>query len=173
MSISRDYRREPVPGYKDYYVDTEGNVFSCKKHWMYKLSPGLNPDGYRTVVLCYKDADGKRKRVTKRVASLVCLTFLGPRPEGQEVRHKRDIKTDDRLSELDYGTSKQNGEDMVRNGHSTIGMRHGKCKLNDDEHEEVRLRALSGEKQATIAADYGICQSTVSYIMNGKTKPRK
>jgi len=133
------------------------------------LSTRIDTNGYRQVSL----TDNVGKRSTKRVSSLVCLTFLGPKPPGKEVRHKQDIKLDDRLKELDYGTHKQNGEDMVRNGHSAIGMRNGQCKLNDEEYEDVLRRALAGEDQGVIAADYGIDRSTVSCIKIGRIKPRK
>ena len=66
---------------------------------------------YPVVQLC---RDGKRTH--RSVHSLVALAFLGPRPEGYEVCHLDDIKTNNVLSNLRYGTPSSNHLDLVRNG---------------------------------------------------------
>jgi len=55
---------------------------------------------------------GKRRYVHQLVAE----AFIGPRPAGLVVCHGNDIKTDNRLSNLSYGTRRQNALDGVRNG---------------------------------------------------------
>lgn len=55
-------------------------------------------------------------RSTRRVHVLVAAAFLGPRPEGQEVRHLNGDETDCRLDNLAYGTSAQNKEDQKSHG---------------------------------------------------------
>jgi len=63
------------------------------------LKPSIGPCGFRTLGL---QLDGTRR--CKRVGSLVALVFLGPRPEGAEVRRLNGITTDDRPENLAYGT---------------------------------------------------------------------
>jgi hypothetical protein len=61
------------------------------------------------------------------VHDLVALTFHGPKPEGQQVRHLNDVKTDNRPENLAYGTASENGLDTVRNGHH-VGAAKTHCK---------------------------------------------
>lgn len=50
------------------------------------------------------------------VHMLVAEAFLGPRPIGQEVRHKDDDRTNPRLDNLEYGTRQDNVNDMMGRG---------------------------------------------------------
>lgn len=47
---------------------------------------------------------------------IVCKTFIGDCPDGQESRHYDGDKSNNRLSNLSWGTHKQNMEDNVRLG---------------------------------------------------------
>jgi hypothetical protein len=51
------------------------------------------------------------------VQHLVAAAFLGPRPEGQIVRHLDDDKTRNDVGNLAYGTYTDNQYDCVGNGH--------------------------------------------------------
>lgn len=53
-----------------------------------------------------------------RAHTLVMLSFVGPRPEDAEVRHLDDNKYNNHISNLQYGTSKQNAIDTVLNGNN-------------------------------------------------------
>ena len=75
------------------------------------LKPTVGKQGYCMVHLW---RDGKSK--TMMVHRLVAWTFLGPRPEGLEIRHLNDDKLDCRLVNLVYGTRRENKIDSVRNG---------------------------------------------------------
>jgi NUMOD4 motif/HNH endonuclease len=110
----------PIPGWEDWYeVSDLGRVRSLPRRLTYGgrmrqgkvLSPGMNSDGYLTVVLC-KDA----RRLTVAVHRLVALAFLGPRPPGQEVRHLDGTRTNNALPNLSYGTRSQNQIDSVQHG---------------------------------------------------------
>lgn len=58
----------------------------------------------------------KMQGVTKFTHIMVLEAFVGPRPPGMQVRHLNDIKDDNRLSNLRWGTSSENAKDRVRNG---------------------------------------------------------
>jgi HNH endonuclease/NUMOD4 motif len=45
---------------------------------------------------------------------LVTAAFIGPMPEGMQVRHLNGNKEDNRLENLVYGTAKENSEDRER-----------------------------------------------------------
>jgi hypothetical protein len=77
----------------------------------------IGPHGH---LLTDKDRKGRpvarirRRRVFVHV--LIMETFIGPCPEGQEVRHLNDVKNDNRLENLAYGTRSQNMLDLTANG---------------------------------------------------------
>lgn len=56
------------------------------------------------------------------VSTLVALAFLGPRPEGAQVLHADDNEWDNRVSNLRYGSQKENSADKLKNG-STRSLR--------------------------------------------------
>ena len=75
------------------------------------LSQSCDNKGYRTVGLSLL---GRVK--TKRVHQLVASAFIGPAPDGQEVRHGPDGVSDNSVPNLCYGTSQQNHLDRRRDG---------------------------------------------------------
>jgi hypothetical protein len=60
---------------------------------------------------------------------LVALAFLGPAPEGMEVRHLDGNKRNARLENLTYGTQAENYADRRIHGTDSSGDRHGNRKL--------------------------------------------
>lgn len=60
--------------------------------------------------------DGTNTRnICATLHSLVMLTFVGPRPMGFIIRHLDDDKTNNKLSNLRYGTYSENAIDAVKN----------------------------------------------------------
>lgn len=72
-----------------------------------------------------------RGQVTRphTVHKLVALAFIGPRPDGMEVRHRDGDALNPRLSNLAYGTSTQNAQDTIAHGNHPNG-RKTHCKRN-------------------------------------------
>lgn len=110
----------PIPGW-DYSasnlgrVRREAGVVIRKDGRTHKvsqkiLSPGV-ANGYKLVVLC---RDGVCTSL--RVHRLVMLAFEGPQIEGTDVRHLNGDRTDNRLSNLTYGTRSENEYDKVNHG---------------------------------------------------------
>ena len=95
-----------VIGWRDYQVSSEGRVRRCGCVPK-KSTPGAN--GYDVVSL---SSGGTTATFT--VHSLVAGAFLGQCPAGQEIRHRNDNRADARLTNLEWGTPKQNAEDRVR-----------------------------------------------------------
>jgi hypothetical protein len=106
----------PIPEWIGYEASDQGKIRSTSRFSRYGpephiLSPRVAGYGYPIVTL-FRDG----KRTTKAVHVLIALTFLGPRPDGQETRHLNDNKLDCRLVNLRYGTPSENQQDTVRNG---------------------------------------------------------
>ena len=106
----------PAIGYEGRYeVSSLGRVYSVRRPRVRSgviMKPTVHPYGYLYVSLY--DAAGKHKRHT--VHSLVAAAFIGPRPDGMEVLHGPNGQTDNRASQLRYGTHGDNMQDALRDG---------------------------------------------------------
>jgi hypothetical protein len=75
------------------------------------LQPTAHKSGHLRVTL---------KRVGQmeiiEVHRLVLAAFVGPKPDGMESLHWDDVPSNNRLSNLRYGTRSENKLDLVRNG---------------------------------------------------------
>ncbi len=107
----------PVPEWEDLFeVSSDGRVRSLvartcwpAKRELQQTSP--SEYGHLRVALA---RDGVTRRVF--VHRLVAAAFIGPRPEGQFVRHLNGISTDNRPENLAYGTASDNAQDSLRHG---------------------------------------------------------
>ncbi len=88
---------------------------------------------------------------------LVALTFIGPRPDGQDVRHLDGNPTNNRADNLAYGTRTENILDVYRIGKAW------RTLTTEDVHD-IRHRLDRGERGADIARAYGVSQSCISAI---------
>lgn len=119
-----------VPGYEGLYqVSNFGQVRSLDRMVNAKndskmlkkgiiLKPRINEKGYQRVHLC-KDGKGKQFRVHR----LVYEAFCGEIPSGMEVNHINEVKTDNRLENLNLLSRKDNvnwGTGMERGAKSRI-----------------------------------------------------
>lgn len=90
-----------IPGFPNYAASNLGRIKrACPGQGTRAdkmLNPALNSDGYRVVDLWH---NGLRNQC--RVACLVAMTFLGPRPEGTLVHHKDETLTNDVPTNLEY-----------------------------------------------------------------------
>lgn len=95
-----------VPGRPGYIVSNEGRAAKL-------LNTTPNNRGY----VQYKIPDGAGGSHREHLHQWVMLAFVGPPPPDRPwVLHGNDIKTDNRLSNLRYGSPSENMEDMFLNG---------------------------------------------------------
>lgn len=97
------------------------------------------------------------------VHRLVASAFLGPCPEGQEVRHLNGDATDNSAANLAYGSHVENEADKVRHG-----TRQVMCKLREETVRVIRDRIAAGETNVAIAKDYGVSDVVISNIRLGR-----
>jgi hypothetical protein len=135
-----EWRR--IPGASDYEVSDLGRVRSHRRRGApLILKPATDTGGYRGV--CISMDSGAKSRV--RVHSLVLLAFVGPRPEGMLVRHLNGESSDNRLSNLAYGTPTENNLDTVRyGGHFYAKRTH--CAEGHEFTPENTIRRASGRR---------------------------
>lgn len=114
---------KPIPGWEELYdVSDLGNVRSVARviarsnGWPLPVRERLLAQhstryGHRHVKL-YRDGKGTAYGVHR----LVMAAFDGPCPDGMQVCHNNGDASDNRLSNLRYGTPTENSRDMIRHG---------------------------------------------------------
>lgn len=159
-----------IPGFSRYEASTDGRLrtLNYKRSGCVRvISPAIGIDGYpQTMLLC---DDGKYKSM--KVHKFVCLAFLGPRSEGQEVNHKDGNKTNNRPDNLEYCTRSENMIHAFANGleKPKRGATNGNSKLTDSQVLDIRRTAASGGRyygRKALAEKYGISQAHVKDIVN-------
>jgi hypothetical protein len=129
------------------------------------LKPWLTTTyGYEMVGL-YQPGYHERRPVHQ----LVVEAFIGACPAGQQVRHGPNGKSDNRASQLCYGTPAENQSDRLRDGTSNRGERQGIAKLTDAIVAECRRRHAAGETQVSLALEFGVSKSVMHHAIWGIT----
>ena len=100
----------------------------------------------------YKDKYNRKNRTCHK---FIWEHFNGEVPEGMEVNHLNHDKTDNRLSNLQLSTPKENN-------------RHRRyCKLTMDLAKEIRLRyATENISYAKLAEDFKVSKTTIHDVIN-------
>lgn len=96
-----------VDGFSAYEVSSYGRIRDKHTGSLMSLS---KRNGYPTITLYGKDCQR-----TISVHILVALAFIGPKPEGMEVAHWDDVKTNNRVENLRWATHADNCWDKLRN----------------------------------------------------------
>lgn len=135
------------------------------------LKPGHTKDGYLQVVLYCR---GKKR--TFKVHRLVWESFNGPIPEGMQINHLNEDKTDCSLTNLSLVSAKENNNWGTRTKRAAVSLQ-GKLINREDQSIPVQQLNLDG----TIIATYksimeaerqnpGLFHSRISSCCKGKAK---
>lgn len=152
------------PGAPGYFVSNEGRVRGRSGKL---LKASVDGKGYPVFKPSYDD--GKQR--SRRVHVAVCETFHGPRPAPRcEVRHLNGVSTDNRVSNLSWGTHHQNMTDSVRHG-THLSLRKPGAKITQEQADEMRVLFATEPllTQAMIGDLYGIAPNQVSSIKKNKS----
>lgn len=129
----------PVVGYEGLYeVSDRGQVKSLERLNLRGrrlreriLKPGSPGKHGHLYVDLYREGH----RSHRQVHSVIMETFVGPCPEGMEVRHLNGDSADNCLANLQYGTHRENVADTIRHGnHPMINRTH--CPYDHPYDEE-------------------------------------
>lgn len=114
-----------IPGFPEYIATVDGRIYSTASNWRgygkREMAQQPNDDGYPSVRL--RVAVGVRKRMA--VHKLVAFAFLESRPSDQhEIRHLDGDKNNNHVSNLAWGTRKENAADREAHGKTSRGLSH-------------------------------------------------
>lgn len=98
----------PIVGFPGYEVSDLGGV----RHGGHVPIRDTSGNGYPRVWLIGSNGRGVRRPVHQ----VVTEAFHGPRPAGQEVRHRNGDRRDNRAANLSWSSHRHNMADLLRHG---------------------------------------------------------
>jgi hypothetical protein len=131
------------------------------------LKPILSYKGYFRVCL---RRDGSSTYIY--IHTLVLEAFDKIRPVGMQTRHRNGRRTDNRHTNLCWGTGKENSADQRLHGTGNAGEKHGRSKLTEKQVSVIRAAKASGKKHwgmMRLANEFGVSRHAVERAGNGKT----
>ena len=135
---------KPVVGYERLYeVSSEGRL--CKVFKTRIDARLLNPTRNKRYLRAGLWKDGVQRNIYVHV--LVAAAFIGPRPEGLEVRHLNGVHTDNRVSNLQYGTKGENRQDSIKHGTHYYASRTACSRGHAYTVENTRVRVRNGRQE--------------------------
>lgn len=165
-----------VPGYPGYEASSLGRIRSYRRVGTNRtlsetpriLVPAVNRCGYLRLTVCRED-----KYRCRFVHTLVLEAFVGPCPAGMEACHSPDpTPSNCALSNLRWATKSDNARDKRTHGTATVGSRNAFAKLSEGDAVVISMLAAlpraDKPRRADIAKTFGISDSIVSLIANGK-----
>ena len=115
------------------------------------LSPGTKKAGYRFVGL-----SAESRKTYRMVHCMVAEAFVGPRPEGHDVGHMDNDKSNNHVSNLCYQTHHENVQDRKRHGVERQGETVPTSKLTEADIRAIRESHADGVGRSQLARRFGV-----------------
>lgn len=150
--------RKPIPDYPGYYADGSGRIWRRLYNRWLIIKPVTHHDGYQYTHV----GDDNKQKLTQR---LVCSAFKGEHPSKLPICIRKARRQQARRVRsqryLEWGSCK----DVVRK-------RGYRCLTREQQLQILKLHQ-SGKTQIFLANQFGVTQSAISFLVNGKTQLRK
>ena len=102
------------------------------------------------------------------VHTLVLTAFVGPPSFKQQCRHKDGNNQNNWLTNLCWGTAKENSDDRARHGHTVNGERVHTAVLSRVQVRQIRA-LLKTNTVASLARQFDVGTSTISAIKHNQS----
>jgi hypothetical protein len=167
------------PSYPGYSVTENGEVFTHRRRrgagkghggtvtidptFTKQLKAGIRHGGYE-----YVSVSTSRGQRSIPVHVLLMDAFHGPRTDGMEVRHLDGNCRNNALTNLAYGTPRENSEDARRHGTIPMGEAHHKAKLTADMVREIRRLAAEGVGATALSLQFSVSRGAIYGVVSGR-----
>lgn len=168
-----------IPSFSDYLISDKGIVYSIAE----RANRGRPKEpvikayfmcwGYKAIHLVRNGKSYKRY-----IHRLLLETFVGPCPKNKQCRHLDGNKLNLNLSNLKWGTRRENQHDRMKHGTANYGETHGMTKLTNTDVLQIRKLGKEANKHTRkidnggnyreIAKKFSIAPSTVGAIVQGR-----
>jgi protein gp37 len=159
-TIPEPYDVRSVNGFPGYSVTTHGEVLGKRSDTRGGLSPDTGEQGHQRVTLHREGSPRSGER--ELVHRLVLTAFARPPRLGEQGCHRNGDPSDNRLSNLYWGTQQDNWRDRVGHGN---GRAH--AKLGEADVIAIRARCTAGESAYAVARDYPVSDTQIRNIIRG------
>lgn len=161
-----DEQWKTIPGHKPYEACDLGKIRNGKT---------------RRILRAFLTGHRKKQYLTIRVSrtkmaqvhKLVLLAFVDEKPDGQYGLHKDDNSLNNNLSNLYWGTARDNAFDRIKNGLFTPmkGEKNGNTKFSDEMIKKIRAEYTGKHgDQTVLAKKYGMTAANIWMIVKNKTR---
>ncbi len=158
--IAEPYEVRDVPGYPGYRISTAGVVFGKRSDTVDGLSFDIGEQGHRRVTMHREGSPRSGDR--ELVHRLVLTTFVRPGRAGEQACHRNGDPSDNRLSNLYWGSQSDNWRDRIGHGNGRSW-----SKLTDVDVAAIRRRDEEGESAYRIAQDYPVSDTQIRNVLRG------
>ncbi len=159
-----------IPEFPRYKASNLGRIMGCEHRGKKAviLKPYLASNGYFYVAFRLNG-----KSYTKYVHPFVLSSFKGIRKSKQICRHLDGIKTNNNVSNLEWGTSKENMADSIKHRTMQRGSRHYMSRLSEYDVLDIRRRFFRTSPKKSnsteLSVEYKICKDTLYHIIRRET----
>jgi hypothetical protein len=150
-----------IPGTENFYVTSDGRVFSTEKGFLVELHLSKAENGYLRVQVV---KNGTRQ--WQPVHRLVLQACSNAAPK-EQVNHKNGDKTDNRLENLEWVTPEENRRHSIEQlGHTFKGTKNPSSKITEEDVRFIRQSSLTPKE---LAEKFGITREAIYAINNRRT----
>ena len=142
---------------------SDGRKYTYKGK-MIKLAENKNRGGYLYVRLSHN-----QRKVLKSLHRLVAETFIENSGNKPEVNHIDGDKGNNKVSNLEWVTSKENSEHAVKNGLIPSGQDSYQAAFSNNQVRDMRKQYKGGFRLTDLAEKFGVNPSTMHSILNYRT----
>lgn len=140
-------------------LEFRNNIITKKREKILRFN--YDKKGYPIVAL---GANKKRYKVSQ----LVCNAFNWKRPYGLECCHLNGNPEDNRASNLNWVTTRENHLQKKQHGTFQEGSKIGTAKLSENQVKEIKKMIGLGVSNVKIASIYGVEDGAISDIKVGR-----